>query len=199
MFWRLGTFWIVCGISVGVGYFLIVAMDFLSQISFISGVSDLVWELSYLGHFLVVILSFLIVIMPIDFYFMIWGTSLSTDPSLLISLELLLFFGLMGAMIGFRSKSVRGAFIGGYLFITMMNIIVFILILLLTPVFLGSILAGVLQGLSGRDMTLFYITSIAENGTIVAFFSSFIATLLGRGEKGAILPELCLDQNVCPI
>lgn len=199
MFRRWGTFWIACGTAIGVGYFLIVALDFIDQISFISGFSSLIWELSYLGHLLVVIFSFLIIILPLDFYFMVWGTTISRDPSFLVSLELLLFFGMIGAIIGFRSHTEKGAFIGGYLFVAVMNLILFVIMYLLSFVFIGTLLSALLQGISGRDLFTFFISSVLENGTVIAIFSLFIATLLGRGEEDAMQPELCLDQKVCPI
>jgi len=197
MFRRLGTFWIVSGTIIALGYFLIIAMDFVGQVSFISGIDELVWEIGFLGHLLVILISFLIVIMPLDTYFIVWGTTLQKDPSWIVSGELILFFGLIGAVIGFRSKSVKGAFLDGYIFIILMNLIIFLFLYI--PVF-GLLVSGIMQGISSRDMIIFHMTSIVENGTTLAVCSTFIATLLDRGvEEKLKFPELCADQSVCPI
>ena len=149
------------GTATLLGMVLILIFDFLSHLNTpFFNVASLLNELSGWQYLISIIFTFIIIIFPIDSYYILWGTTAIRDVPLVLSLELLFFFGIVGIVIGYRSKGTGDAILNSFLFVLSLNVILIILILLLNAVIpIGDVLASILGGITGKDMVTFVVTS----------------------------------------
>lgn len=187
MFRRLGIFLSVIGITMTLGAILIIGFDFASHISFLSNVSDLMIDMGGLGYVLAAVCGIVILVTPVDSYYLIWGDSQSINlsPPLSVTFSLLLFFGIIGSWIGYRtsghtsSHPLLESVVLPYVFMLVFYVGIFAVINIIGQMdTVGSILFGIIEGATSRSIEMVVFTGVLFNGTIIAVFSAFVNVLL---------------------
>jgi hypothetical protein len=193
---RTKIFLTALGVAGMAGMVLLIVLDFGSQVSPFSGVSKMLRETGGgIGYALAASLALALALVPLDTYFFVWGTEILKDVGYLVPLQLLLYFALVGASIGLRSRSVADAAANGALFVLGLALLILALVLVLSETLLGPALLGVLEGATGRDLPVLVVCSVLENGTCTAIFSAFAAALASPADEiGA-----CEIGGVCEI
>jgi hypothetical protein len=201
MFRRLGIFLSVIGIIMTMGLALVIGFDFISKVSFLRDFSSFLVEMNALGYLLGGLMGFLIFLIPCDSYFILWGSGLYLEPSIIVSLQLLLFFGIIGMFIGFRSSSESTSYpllesvLLPYIFVFVFNIVLLFIILFTRQLYIGIILQAIIEGGSGKGIVIFFVTSVIENGTVIAVFSAFTNVILTPSKKKETI--YCDDGTIC--
>ncbi len=190
MFRRIGNFFGVIGISMLMGAFLVLVFDFLSIITLFDGVSDGLMSFGEIGYLLASVVGIGILILPIDWYYYIFDTGMIRQPSILVSIYLLIFFGIIGAWIGLRSTSneiknpLKEMLIMSFGTIIMIDILLLLLIQILSSTIIGILLKSLLIGIIGRSTITFLLCSVIENGIVLSIFSYFFLVILeDRSDK----------------
>lgn len=198
MFRKMGTLWASLGIAMALGLFLVIGLDFISQLGTpVVGFSDVLVAMNYFGYFVASLFGIVIIILPIDFY---W--SIQRDPVIIV-LELFLFFGLIGAWMGFRSSAedvkhpIIEAFFMPYILVLVVNVVLVIIIYITYPWMIGLLLRSLVEGTSGRSIWFFVLMSTIENGTFIALFAVFVSVLMGDKKEGDGM--FCKDGSVCDV
>lgn len=206
IFKRLGV--VVSGFSVAIfaGMILFLQFDFISHLNTpITGFASLLNSMHGVQYLVIILLTLALIILPVDIYYLNWGTSLSRDVSFLVTLELFFFFGLIALIIGFTSSRMANgmwdAVLNAYLFVFFFNLILLFLIFITYNLLIGQLLQGILFGITGRDLLTFVIMSVLENGTILAVMSALVGAIFEdeRDDFGLLNGAICEDGDLCRV
>lgn len=184
-----------CAAAELIGLLLVLVFDFVSQVTIFLEVSTFLRESAGgVGYAVAAALALGIAAVPLDTYFLVWGTERVIEAPLVVPLQLVLYFGVVGAVIGYRSRGLADALVNSFLLLSLLSIALGALVFLLGELLLGSLLVALIEGITGRSLVITAVCAILENGAVTAVFAAFVASLVSPsgGERASCDPgEVC--------